>query len=93
MHFWDSIRWRVFTYYTTLIAAMIALLVGLHAMSVKENLEQLEEGKLRSHAVALLPVFFPPLAHGPEADRPPGQSRRAGPGGAFDGKSDGAAHH
>lgn len=72
MHFWDSIRWRVFTYYTTLIAAMVALLIGIHAMSVKESLEQLDEGKLRSHAVALLPVFFPPLAHGPQADRPPG---------------------
>lgn len=72
MHLWDSIRWRVFTYYTTLIAAMVALLIALHAMSVKESMEQLDESRLRSRAVALLPVFFKPLVHRPEDDRPPG---------------------
>jgi two-component system OmpR family sensor kinase len=72
MHFWDSIRWRVFIYYTTLIAAMLALLIGLHAVSVKESMEQLDESKLRSHAVALLPIFFQPLPHTGGEDRPPG---------------------
>lgn len=60
MYLWDSIRWRIFTYYTTLVAAMIALLIGLHAYSVKEAIEQIEEAKLRGHAIALLPEFFPP---------------------------------
>lgn len=72
MHHWDSIRWRVFTYYTTLIAAMVALLVGLHAMSVRDSMEQLDESKLRARSVALLPLFFKPPAHGSERDRPPG---------------------
>lgn len=64
MYFWDSIRWRIFIYYTTLIAAMIALLIGLHAISAKASIEQLEEAGLRAHAIALLPEFFPPPLRG-----------------------------
>lgn len=60
MYLWDSIRWRIFTYYTTLIAAMITLLIGLHAYSVNETIEQIEEAKLRANAIALMPLYLPP---------------------------------
>jgi two-component system OmpR family sensor kinase len=66
MPFWDSIRWRIFVYYTALITTMITLLAVLHVASVRDAVEEVEKSRLRARAIELLPIFFPPP--GPGAD-------------------------
>jgi two-component system, OmpR family, sensor kinase len=69
MAFWASIKWRVFVFYTTLIALVLAVAAGLHAFSARAGLEGITEARLRSEGFRLLPQFFPPPID--EARTPP----------------------
>ncbi|MEM6822355.1 MAG: ATP-binding protein [Verrucomicrobiota bacterium] len=76
--FWQSIRWRIFSYYTLLIAVAVTLMAGAFYISAKENLERLEMTQLQTMGVRLLPLVFPPLAleQGRTLPAPPGRGGR-----------------
>ncbi|MEM1159098.1 MAG: HAMP domain-containing sensor histidine kinase [Verrucomicrobiota bacterium] len=58
--FWNSIRWRIFCYYTLLTGVAIILLAGAFYFTEKANRERLEVTRLQATGVKLLPMIFPP---------------------------------
>lgn len=64
----NSIRWRIFLYYTLLIGTALGVLLVVHVLAKKNDLEALTENHLRAEGVVFLPFIFPPADHvGPES--------------------------
>jgi two-component system, OmpR family, sensor kinase len=57
---WNSLRWRIVAYYTTLLAVAIGLLLALGHHSEKRHLTQLHAARMQAAAVGMLPLLFPP---------------------------------
>lgn len=58
--FWGSIRGRILLYYTLLVAAAVATLIGVHHASQATLRKSLLLTDLQAQGVALLPCLFPP---------------------------------
>lgn len=58
--FRKSIRWRIFVYYTLLIGGGLAVLLVVHVLAKKRDVEALAKSRLSASAVAFLPSIFPP---------------------------------
>ncbi len=58
--FRKSIRWQIFVYYTLLIGGGLAVLLVVHVLAKKRDVEALAKSRLSASAVAFLPAIFPP---------------------------------
>jgi two-component system OmpR family sensor kinase len=58
--FWNSLRWRIVTYYTLLLAVAVGSLVALHQLAELRRLEQLTAARLQADGLGLLPAMFSP---------------------------------
>jgi heavy metal sensor kinase len=61
-----SIRWRIFAYYTGLIAVAIALLVVMYQISAERQTERLTGLRLEARIMDLVPFLLPPRNPGRE---------------------------
>lgn len=78
--FGKSIRWQIFLYYTLLIGVGLVVLLVVHVLAKKRDVEALAHSRLSAGAVAFLPALFPlPRDVGSEDARslgPPDTDRR-----------------
>lgn len=88
--FTSSIRWRIFTFYTGLIAIAVGLLVAINHVSAVRMMEQVEGLSLQARMMDMLPFVFGaralrPIEEGGEGRQPPrgrgGPPGRRGEGG------------
>jgi len=69
--FWNSLRWRIVSYYTLLLAVAVGSSVSLHQLAEMRRIEQLTAAQLQAVGVGLLPAMFSPRLG------PPGEGGRA----------------
>jgi heavy metal sensor kinase len=63
---WHSIRWRIFSYYTAVIAMAISLLIAAHYFSQMRQAGQLTGARLQTQILGVVPFIFPPRMAGAE---------------------------
>ena len=61
---WNSLRWRIFAYYTTLLAVAIGLVLALGYRNETRHLSQLGAARMQNMGLGVLPSIFPPPLSG-----------------------------
>jgi two-component system, OmpR family, sensor kinase len=69
-HVWNSLRWRIVAYYTTLLAVAISMVLTLGHRNETRRLSQLSAARMQNAGLGILPMIFPP-------SRGPGGVQRA----------------
>lgn len=66
-----SIRWQIFLYYTLLIGVTLGVLLAMHGVARKRDLQALARMQLSAEALSFMPLIFPPAnpRQGPRAAR------------------------
>jgi two-component system, OmpR family, sensor kinase len=57
---WNSLRWRIVAYYTTLLAVAIGLVLALGHRNETRRLSQLSAARMQNTGLEILPLLFPP---------------------------------
>jgi two-component system, OmpR family, sensor kinase len=68
---WNSLRWRIVTYYTTLLAVAMGLVMALGHRNETRHLAQLHSARMQASGLKILPDFFPPSSGQRRFQRPP----------------------
>jgi signal transduction histidine kinase len=68
---WNSLRWRIVVYYTTLLAVAISVVLALGHRTETRHLKQLTAARMQAAGLGVLPFFFPP-----QSGRGPGPGQR-----------------
>ena len=68
---WNSLRWRIVAYYTTLLALAIGLVLALGHRNETRHFVQLHAAQMQANGLGVLPFFFPPSAGPGRPQRPP----------------------
>ena len=68
---WNSLRWRIVAYYTTLLAVAIGVVLALGYRNETRHLSQLHVARMQAGGLGMLPFFFPPSAGPGRVQRSP----------------------
>lgn len=68
---WNSLRWRIVAYYTTLLAVAIGVVLALGYRNETRHLSQLSAARMQNNGLGVLPFFFPPSPGPGGFKRPP----------------------